>query len=213
MDPRNRLALVMLYLIGASFKTSVPGLLLWSLTVLPFVPWRKKTTAQAALKTLAALVPSLAVFGLILGLSQGWNAGILACTRLGTLIVGPWVFFQRTTPEQLRNAFAWARLPPSFIFSFTTAVSFMEVLGTIVADLRLNLRLRGVSPRHLGALLLAAAVEVFRQADDLALSLETRGYSPQFARRVRGLRWRRQDTLLLAVSLGLTTASFWFPWR
>jgi energy-coupling factor transporter transmembrane protein EcfT len=148
---------------------------------------------------------------LILGLSQGWNAGGLACTRLVTLILGPWVLFQSTTPEQLRNAFAWARLPPSFIFTFTTSVSFMEVLGPVIAELRLNLRLRGVSPRHLGALLLAAVVEVFRQANDLALSLETRGYSPRSARRVRGLRWRLPDTLLLLVGLCLTTASFGLP--
>ena len=142
--------------------------------------------------------------------------GIVAGFRLLTLGTVFFLFFQTTAPESLSNSLVKMGVPYSFAFVLSASMQFIPVLVRRAASIRDAQRSRGIPldsrlgmVRHLPALVGPMLIQAFKLADELAESMEARGFGAPGRRFRHEPQFRWVDWLVVAVSLCGLGAFFW----
>lgn len=217
LDPRTRLFLYCAAVL-ATLLTRAPAPLLGFLLVAlaALIALRGLGRWLMMLRLLAPMLGLLGLFSALAGSPRDAVAPVAKLLLLGTLSAA---FFARTTVDELGDALALLRLPPSVGFVLVGGLRYAPAVADSWADLVDALRARGVAiapgPRGLpgyGRLLVPAVVRALRTADDLAEAMESRGFGAPGATLMVAYRLRARDWLLLALAAGalvLYVARIW----
>jgi energy-coupling factor transporter transmembrane protein EcfT len=208
LDPRAKLVA---YLLGCALilLATEPA----ELAVAAAVPLLLLAAARRLdrwLGLLRLLLPTLALFALVAGLTAGPAAGLGAALRLLALAAAGVLFFATTPPEELGEALQASGLSPQVAFLFAGALRFVPTLGELVGEVRDAQASRGIRVdglhllRNGPALLGPVLVGALRLADELAEALEARGFANPRHTLLRDYRWTARDRLLVA---GMAVAS------
>ncbi len=148
--------------------------------ILAVLPLRLGRPWLALLKGLGFAVLSFFViawvaFDLITGVTAG-----LRLLAMGTVF---FLFFRTTSPEALSNALVKTGIPYPFAFVLTASMQFIPVLARRAASIRDAQRARGIPLdsgfriiQHLPALAGPLLIQAFKLADELAETMEARGF-------------------------------------
>jgi energy-coupling factor transport system permease protein len=202
-DPRTKLLLALLF--GALIiATAQPLWLLAELgIVLLLVLVARQAGAYARWLGLVSLM-ALSWFAI-----AWWSLDLHTATtvslRLVVLMSVFFLFFRTTEPEDLGNALVQMGVPYAFAFVMSASLQFVPVISHKAQQVIDAQRARGIplepgisALRHYPALLGPLLVQAFQLADDLAESMEARGFSRPERRQVRQHRLQARDWLALA---------------
>jgi energy-coupling factor transport system permease protein len=202
-DPRTKLLLALLF--GALIiATAQPLWLLAELgAVLLLVLAARQVGAYVRWLGLVALM-ALSWFAI-----AWWSLDLHTATtvslRLVALMSVFFLFFRTTEPEDLGNALVQMGVPYTFAFVMSASLQFVPVISRKAQQVIDAQRARGIplepgisALRHYPALLGPLLVQAFQLADDLAESMEARGFSRPERRQVRQHRLHARDWLALA---------------
>ncbi|MBL8251516.1 MAG: energy-coupling factor transporter transmembrane protein EcfT [Candidatus Competibacter sp.] len=163
-------------------------------------------------RALRLLWPTLLLFGIIVGASEGPAAAAGAMLRLLALVqLGVW-FFAATPPEELGESLLAGGLSPQTAFLLEGTLRFAPTMALLVREVMdaqesRGIRLDGVYLLRNGAALLAPLLaDVMRFADDLAEALEARGFGGPQRTPLGHYRFRARDWLLVAGTASATLA-------
>jgi len=142
-----------------------------------------------------------------------WMLGL----RVFNLLGGSLIAFSAISPEELGAALMQLRLPYRLVFMFTAGLRYVPLMENKIRSIRdaqqargIDLRFRLKNVRNWMAFLAPLLVQSFLLADELAIAMESRGFSRphRTCRRQAKLTWR--DGLVMAAALGLLFAlAYW----
>jgi energy-coupling factor transport system permease protein len=165
------------------------------------------------LKGLAFAVVS---FFVIAWVAFDFMTGMVAGLRLLTLGSVFFLFFQTTSPESLSNSLIKMGIPYPFAFVLSASMQFIPVLVRRAASIRDAQRSRGIPldsglgmVRHLPALVGPMLIQAFKLADELAESMEARGFGAPGRRFHNDPHFRKVDWLAVVLSIAGLGAFFW----
>ena len=165
---------------------------------------------RAWLSLLNGLGYAVGSFFLIVWVTFDLTAAVVVSLRLLTLGTVFFLFFKTTAPEDLSNALVKLGSPYPFAFVLSASMQFVHVLTRRAANIRDAQRARGIALegalgtfRHLPALLGPLLVQAFKLADELAETMEARGFGAPGRRFRREPRLKIFDWILMMVSAGL----------
>ena len=162
-----------------------------------------------------------------LGLSySGMVQGGLSILRFVLMIALGFLFTETTTGAPMREALEWAIAPlnklgvrtRNWSLAVSITLQFVPWILRKISQLQLALRSRSPrkspfkrwTPRQISLLIVPLLILVISMGDELATSIESRGYDPNKERTPSfALTWQRRDTLAMAFIL-LTAVGFWF---
>jgi len=217
IDPRTKLVLSVA-VIGAVFVTRRPAVLalecvLIALVLLPAVGknrWRQVLRPVWPI-TLMVLIIGLLFFDAI--------TAITLTVRLFNLLAAGLLVFQWMPPEQLGDGLRKLAVPYGVVFMVTTAMRYVPLIGRKVRNIRdaqlsrgIDLRFRLRNLVNLVALFVPLLVQSFVLADDLALAMESRGFSRKGRSMRRNYRLGFVDGLLMVAAL-VGLALLWWTER
>jgi energy-coupling factor transport system permease protein len=137
--------------------------------------------------------------------------------RTFNLLGGSLIAFSVVSPEEMGAALRQLRLPQGFVFMLTAGLRYVPLMEHRIRSIRdaqqsrgIDLRFRLKNARNWMAFLAPLLVQCFLLADELALAMESRGFSRpgRTCRRQVGLT--RRDGLVMAAALGLLAAlAYW----
>lgn len=115
--------------------------------------------------------------------------------RFQALLMASYLLFTSLTAEELGGAMRRLGVPYPFSFILVTAMRYVPLIGRRIRAIMEAQRSRGIdlrprirNLRNLVALIVPLLLQSFRLAEDLALAMETRGFSRP-GRTLRG-RWK-----------------------
>jgi energy-coupling factor transport system permease protein len=159
---------------------------------------------------------AVASFFVIAWIAFDLMTGMAAGLRLLTLGTVFFLFFQTTSPEFLSNSLVKMGIPYPFAFVLSASMQFIPVLVRRAASIRDAQRSRGIpldsrwgTVRHLPALVGPMLIQAFKLADELAESMEARGFGAPRRRFRHEPHFKGVDWLVVAVSLCGLGAFFW----
>ncbi len=207
LDPRTRLILGVMGItailitgrvapLTAALGLLCSGLLLFKMAKL----W------ISALKMLLPLVGLVFAISII---SFDAKTALMLSLRLLDLLTLSFLFFHGMDPEDLGQSLRQTAVPYSFCFILTTSLRYVPFMGTRIRRIMDAQRSRGIDLRprlrnipNFAALLMPLLVQSFVLAEQLAMAMESRGFS----RAKRTLRRRYRITWLeyagMALALG-----------
>lgn len=116
------------------------------------------------------------------GLSFGAQNGL---ALLNALALAALVAYT-TSEGRIASALTWLRMPPDLSFAFSLSLRFIPVIAREAGMIRLAQAVRGTNasaPANVFAFLVPTAHKVFRRAEQVSIALESRGFSPESARK------------------------------
>ena len=200
-DPRAKLA-VYLLTCGLILLTFQPWALV-GLVVAPLlgIAWLRHWPQWW--RMLRALGPTLLLFALVIGLSNGPVEAVGAVLRLLALVSASVLFFAVTPPETLGDALLAGGLSPRWVFLLEGTLRFTPMMARLAQEVRAAQESRGIrlDGRYLllngYALLGPLLASVMRFADDLAEALEVRGFGGPVRTPLADYRFRWRDWALI----------------
>ncbi len=134
--------------------------------------------------------------------------GFLLTLRFAELILASFVFFQTTTVDEMSKALLALRLPYNFVFIFSSAVRYVDLISVKFREIKEAQRARGIDVKlkNFHAILLPLIVGIFVLAEDLAEALESRGFTCKKRTIFKPLQWEALDTIISLISLGIFAA-------
>ncbi len=171
---------------------------------------------RAWLGLLKALGFAAASFFVIAWLAFDLPTALAAGLRLLDIGTVFFLFFQTTAPEDLSNALVKLGVPYAFAFVLTASMQFVPVLARRAASIRDAQRARGIpldggpgSLRHLPALLGPLLIQAFKLADELAETMEARGFGAPGRGFRREPHFGAADWSVVAASMAALVAVVW----
>lgn len=158
-------------------------------------------TGKAYLGWLKFVIPMSLFFGLVTWWSATLLLGVAAAIKLMALTTVFYVFFATTSPEDLSNALVKAGMPYAVAFVMSTALQFVPVINRKARLVLEAQRSRGIplepgwsALRHYPAFFIPLLIQAFQLAEELAETMEARGFgrpgrSFQFEYRIKGKDW------------------------
>ena len=161
-----------------------------------------------------------------LGISySGMIQGGFSILRFVLMIALGFLFTETTTGAPLREALEWAIAPlkklgihtRNWSLAVSITLQFVPWILRKISQLQLALRSRGSrknrlkrwTPRQMALMIVPLLILVIGMGDELATSIESRGYDPSKERTPWFvLTWDRKDTLVLAFVI-ITAAGLW----
>jgi len=179
-DPRAKL-FVYLVTFGVVLLATELTDLLWlnAATLLAILLMRAGEDWRRALWLLS---PTLVLFAVIVGLSDGPLNAASAVLRLLGLVTVSVLFFATTSPTDLGESLLASGVTPTAVFLLEGTLRFTPTMVLLVSEVReaqasRGIRLDGIDLLRNGVALLAPLLaDVMRFADDLAEALESRGF-------------------------------------
>lgn len=155
-------------------------------------------------------------FFIIAWLSFDLLTAIVAASRLLTIGMVFFLFFQTTSPENLSNALIKMGAPYPFVFVLTASMQFIHVLARRVLSIRDAQRARGIpiegglrTLRYLPALTGPLLIQAFQLADELAEAMEARGFGAPGRRFRCEPHLRLLDWAVITLSLAALVTVIW----
>ncbi|MBL8258659.1 MAG: energy-coupling factor transporter transmembrane protein EcfT [Candidatus Competibacteraceae bacterium] len=215
-DPRAKLVAYLFGFAWVLLATQLAALALLNAAALAGValaragrPWRR---------ALRLLWPTLLMFALIVGFSEGPAAAAGAVMRLSALVAISALFFAATPPEELGESLLASGLSPQAVFLLEGTLRFAPTMALIVREVKeaqesRGIRLDGLYLLRNGVALLAPLLaDVMRFADDLAEALEARGFGGPRRTPLGDYRFKWRDWALVAGMAAATAALIaWSP--
>jgi len=212
LDPRTKLLLVAIYTVIVVLEKT-PAVLGGALGVVlallagtgQFRRW---------LRTLKITGPMMAVALIIAFVAFGWQITLLVGLRLLCVVGAFFLLFQTTPPEDVAGALVKMGVPYTFAFILTTAMEFVPVIQRKVGNVIDAQRSRGIPVelnwrglRYYPALLVPIMVSSFTLADELAMTMESRGFGRPGRTFYREYAFGWAD--YIAMALGLAILALW----
>lgn len=117
-------------------------------------------------------------------LAFGFEAATDLSIRLVNLFAASALFFQTLAPEELAGVLRSLKVPYPLIFILMTALRYVPLLGRTLRNIYdaqtargIDVRLRLTNAPRLLALLVPLLVQAFMLAENLAMAMESRGFS------------------------------------
>jgi energy-coupling factor transport system permease protein len=215
IDPRTKLALGLMgiaavVLTRTSLSLVVEMALLWgSLLTLKMV--------KIMIRAFKLILPLVALVFIIALISFTREDALVLSLRLLNLFTFSFLFFQGLDPEELGDGLRKIGLPYEFSFLLNTALRYVPLIGRRIRIIAEAQRSRGIDlrprirniPRFM-ALLMPLLVQAFILAEQLAMSMESRG----FARTGRSFRRKYhipfyEYGMMIVAMGGLTAFVLW----
>jgi energy-coupling factor transport system permease protein len=132
------------------------------------------------------------------------QAGLLSL-RLFNLFTVSSIFFSVIGADELAAALRKMKLPFGLVFILSTAMRYVPLIGQKARDIVAAQQSRGIdlrpkikNIRNLMALMIPLLVQSFRLADDLALAMESRGFTLKNRTFRRAYQLRAKDWAVMA---------------
>ncbi len=213
-DPRAKAIVYVLVSGFALMATGATELLLVNTVVTALIV--RERLVRRWLKTCALLLPTLLLFAVVAGLSDGLSAAAGAVLRLLGLATAGVLFFMTTPPEELGEALQASRLSPQTAFLLEGTLRFVPTMGTLLREVRDAQASRGIRfdglylLRNGPALLAPLLVSALHFADTLAEALEARGFGSPRRTLLRDYRFTVHDwALVAAMSIVIIVMGVW----
>jgi energy-coupling factor transport system permease protein len=169
---------------------------------------------RAGIRTIGPMAAAAAVVGVIF---FDPATALLLALRVFNLLGVCLFAFSRIRPEEIGAALTQLRLPSGLVFMLTASLRYVPLMHRRIRSIRDAQQARGIDLRwrlknagNWMAFLAPLLVQSFLLADDLALALESRGFS----RKNRSVRRRtrltpRDGALMAAAVLALAVLACW----
>ena len=206
LDPRTRLVLCAvgvtailmserIFPLAMALGLLCTGLLLLRMTK----PWIR------ALKMLLPLTGLVFVISII---SFDAQTALMLSLRLLDLLTLSFFFFHGMDPEDLGQSLRQTGVPYSFCFILTTSLRYVPFMGTRIRRIMDAQRSRGIDLRprlrnipNFAALLMPLLVQSFVLAEQLAMAMESRGFSRTGRTQRKDYRITRKEYAGMALAL------------
>jgi energy-coupling factor transport system permease protein len=210
LNPLLKLVFCLIVAISALplHQLSSIGLLVTSLLLLTLL------SVRVSLLVLGYSAISLLSFVLLSALLRDTETALLSALRLIAIVLPAPLLAGTTAPSDLVRALQTVRLPGFLVLSVMLIWRFLPLIQKEAQRIVEANQLRGVNlsrqPQHwFSGLFLPLIFRIVAYADEVAISLETRGYNPAAPRsNSRPLTWQRADTFfavgtaLLLIAVG-----------
>ncbi len=201
MDPRVKLLILILFdvlvIVKGTLTFHLPA---FSALVIFSVAFAGVRETWKFLKKFLFMMLTVFVIGWIfISLEEGF----LTALRFGELILSSFVFFKKTDADEISRALLALKLPYNFVFIFTSAFRYVELIGVKLREIKEAQQARGldVSWRNFQVLILPLLVGIFVLADDLAEALESRGFTCKNRTTYDPLKWTWKDSLISVAAI------------
>lgn len=200
-DPRAKLFVYLLTFCVVLLATGLRDLLLFNAAALFTILVMR--ASEAWRRALWLLSPTLVLFAVIVGLSDGPITAISAVLRLLGLVTVSVLFFTTTPPTELGESLLASGISPTAVFLLEGTLRFTPTMALLVSEVReaqesRGIRLDGLYLLRNGTALLAPLLaDVMRFADDLAEALEARGFGGSTRTPLAEYRFRLRDWILV----------------
>lgn len=210
-DPRTKLILSIFYAVLVVVSIQFTSLAVeWGALVL-FIFFMAQ--GKAYLRWLRLVVPMSLFFGAVTWWSVNGEAGAFAALKLLALTTVFFAFFATTMPEDLGNALVKSGMPYTVAFVLSTSLQFVPVISRKAKNVLDAQRTRGIpvepgwsALRHYPAFLVPLLIQAFQLAEELAESMESRGFGRPGRTFLKDYRLGIQDWLALGVGFLILTA-------
>ncbi len=214
-DPRTKLILSIFYAILVVISSRFSSLVVeWGAIVLFIVC---TSNGKAYLRWLRLVVPMSLFFGAVTWWSVNGEAGAVAALKLLAMTTAFFAFFSTTPPEDLGNALVKSGMPYAAAFVLSTSMQFVPVISRKAKNVLDAQRTRGIpvepgwsALRHYPAFLVPLLIQAFQLAEELAESMESRGFSRPGRTFLKDYRLGAQDWLVLGAGFLILTALFFW---
>jgi len=181
-DPRTRLTLgcmgiAVIFVTQNILPLIVEGSLLFGgLLIFKMMrPW---------IRALKLILPPVGLVWVVAMISFTLDTAIILSLRLLNLLTVSFVFFHGMRPEELGNSLRKMGVPYGFSFILTTSLRYVPLIGEKIHSIMDAQRSRGIDLRprlrnipHFTALLMPLLVQAFLLAEQLAMAMESRGFT------------------------------------
>ena len=136
---------------------------------------------------------------------EGLMLGLVNAACLANILAAAMLFIYTTKQSKFVGALAWFGVPPSFAFSFALALQFIPIFLREISEVRIAQSARGArltGPTSVFPMIIPVAHRAFARAEDLAISLDARGFNPEKAVRPN-FRMRTPDRAFAAACVAL----------
>jgi energy-coupling factor transport system permease protein len=161
--------------------------------------------------------PTTAMVGGVGLLFFGPGTALALGLRVFNLLGAALVTFSAVSAEDMGAALRQLRLPPGFVFMLAAGLRYVPLMENKIRSIRdaqqargIDLRLRLRNAPNWMAFLAPLLVQSFLLADELAIAMESRGFSRPGRTWRRRAGWTRRDAVVVAAGLGLLAAlAYW----
>ena len=210
-DPRTKLVLSLFYVILVVISSRFSSLVVeWGALILFIV---STSNGKAYLRWLRLVVPMSLFFGAVTWWSVNGEAGAVAALKLMAMTTVFFAFFSTTLPEDLGNALVKSGMPYAAAFVLSTSMQFVPVISRKAKNVLDAQRTRGIpvepgwsALRHYPAFFVPLLIQAFQLAEELAESMESRGFGRPGRTFLKDYRLGAQDWLVLGVGFLILTA-------
>ena len=210
-DPRTKLILSIFYVALVVISSRFPSLVVeWGALVLFIVC---TSNGKAYLRWLRLVVPMSLFFGAVTWWSVNGEAGAVAALKLLAMTTVFFAFFSTTLPDDLGNALVKSGMPYVAAFVLSTSMQFVPVISRKAKNVLDAQRTRGIpvepgwsALRHYPAFLVPLLIQAFQLAEELAESMESRGFGRPGRTFLKDYRLGVQVWLVLCVGFIILTA-------
>jgi energy-coupling factor transport system permease protein len=166
--------------------------------------------AESWRRSLPLILPMLGLVFVISFLSYDLSLALLLALRLLNLLTVSFVFFQKITPEEVGDAMRKLGIPYEWSFIMTTSMRYVPLISRRIRQIVDAQRSRGIDLRprlrnvpNFMALLMPLLVQSFLLSEELAMAMESRGFSSKgrsFRKEYRIAPWEFVFMILCLVS-------------
>ncbi|MBW1980469.1 MAG: ATP-binding cassette domain-containing protein [Deltaproteobacteria bacterium] len=214
LDPRTRLALGLLGIVAVFIATRPTTLFLELGAILAVV-----AALGSGRKWLASLKMMAPVAGLVFAIGLvafGLQPAVLLTVRLVNLLNVSFILFSSISTDEMGQALGKLRLPFEITFILTTAMRYVPLIKRKMKNIMeaqrsrgIDLKLRLRNARNLAALLMPLLVQTFVLADELALAMESRGFSRKERSSWRELHLCLWEYGVMLAAVALLAVFYW----
>lgn len=211
LDPRTKLVISIFYAVLVTVSVSLSELTVaWGILMVFLLLLGK---GREFLVWMRLAVPMSLFFGAVTWWSANIAMGAVAALKLLTLATIFFAFFSTTTPEDLGNALIKLGVSYSIAFVLSTSLQFVPIIGRKAKNVVDAQRARGIplrpgwsALRHYPALLVPLLIQAFQLAEELAESMESRGFGRPGRTFLQHYRLNTADWLAIAAGFLLMIA-------
>ncbi len=203
IDPFLKIGLALILICLSLFLKQIPSMLALIGGVL-FLLFQIRIPLGLFIYSLLSLILFAFFSAWLLG---DWSKAIFSSLRLLAILLPTPVLALSTPPADLIRSLQTARLPSFITLSLMLIWRFFPLMQQELARIWEANQLRGIDLKRqpskwFSGLIVPLVFQMVVYADEVAIGLETRGYSPTASRsNSKPNRWQKEDTFFAAIAL------------